>query len=195
MVAIRRDATVGRSLRPDLRYLRATIDGRALLLALGELDPHPLGAVEVWYSAEREIVRLQNGRVVGVVGSVAEWRGVVVPEMPSWSALARLGAPLHWVRYRDVMPGYRYSVRDAMLIRAIDPPSKSQLRDLDPRSLTWFEETVIGGRGEDALPAVRYAVDLRGATETVVYGEQCLTPEVCFTWQRWPAQPRGTAAP
>jgi len=24
--------------------------------------------------------------------------------------------------------------------------------------------------------------------EAVVYGEQCLAPELCFTWQRWPVQ-------
>jgi len=24
-------------------------------------------------------------------------------------------------------------------------------------------------------------------TGTVVYGEQCLAPQTCFTWQRWPA--------
>lgn len=193
MVAIRRDASAGRVLRPDLRYLRGTMDGRVVLLVLGELDPHPLGAVEVWYSAEREVVRLQNGRVVGAAGLITEWRKVVLPDMPKWSVIAGLGAPLKWARLRDVMPGYRYSVRDAMSIRVIDAPSRSELRDLDPRSLVWFEESVESGKGDDALPPVRYAVDLRGATETVVYGEQCLAPEVCFTWQRWPAQPQGTA--
>lgn len=193
-VAIRRDASAGRALRPDLRYLRGTMDGRVVLLVLGEIDAHPLGTIEAWYTAEREVVRLQNGRVVGAAGLTTEWRNVTLPDLPKWSVIASLGAPLKWVRIRDVMPGYRYSVRDAMSIRVIDPPRKSEIRDVDPRSLVWFEESVESGKGDDALPPVRYAVDVRGATETVVYGEHCLAPEVCFSWQRWPAVAKGAAA-
>ena len=192
--AIRRDASVGRTLRPDLRYLRATMDGRVALLVLGEIDAHPLGTVEAWYTAEREVVRVQNGRIVGAAGLTTEWRNVVVPDLPKWSVIASLGAPLKWVRMRDVMPGYRYSVRDSMSIRLIDPASRSELRGVDPRSLVWFEESVESGSGDDALPPVHYAVDLRGAAETVVYGEHCLAPEVCFTWQRWPAVTQGAVA-
>jgi hypothetical protein len=36
-------------------------------------------------------------------------------------------------------------------------------------------------------------VDLRGGKETVVYGEQCITPDICFTWQRWSAAQQNKA--
>ena len=175
-------------LNPNLRYLRVTISGRVVLLALGYLDAHPQGTIEVWYSAEREAVRLQNGRVVGAVGLTTEWRNVVLPELPAWPKLAGSVEPFQWSRTRDVMPGYRYGLRDTLSLNAIPPLEKSALRGLDPKDLTWFEERFAdGGLSRTALPVARYAVDLAGGQGIVVYGEQCLSPQTCFTWQRWPA--------
>jgi hypothetical protein len=188
-------AVVGRSrgaddakLNPNFRYLRITIDGRVALLALGYLDPHPQGTIEVWYSAEREVVRLQNGRLVGAAGLTTEWRNVVLPELPAWSALAKSVSPLRWERTRDVMPGYRYGLRDSLAIGITPPPARSALLGLEPDQLIWFEERFAGhGSAKIALPPARYAVQLGDGGETVVYGEQCIAPQTCFTWQRWPA--------
>ena len=175
-------------LNPNFRYLRVTIEGRLVLLALGYLDPHPQGTIEVWYSAEREVVRLQNGRLVGASGLTTEWHNVVVPELPAWSALAASEKPLRWVRARDVMPGYRYGVRDALALSVISPPSRSQLQGLEPQQLTWFEERFADDAlTKTTLPPARYAVQVAGGQGIVVYGEQCIAPQTCFTWQRWPA--------
>jgi hypothetical protein len=185
---ISREPGAGRGhLDPNFRYLRVTKDGRVALLVLGNQDSHPQGVIEVWYSASREVLRLQNGRLVGAVGLTSEWRNVSVPPLPSWSAIASAGAPVRWVRTRDVMPGYRFGVRDALRLSVSLPPSGTQLQDVDPQHLVWYEEEVETDSG--ALPPARYAVDLRDGSETVVYGEQCLAPGVCFTWQRWPASP------
>ena len=172
-------------LNPNFRYLRVTLNGRVALLARGYRDQHPLGEVEVWYSAEKEVLRLQNGRLVGATGVTTEWRAVTLPKLPSWSAVAVAKSPVQWVRTRDVMPGYRYGVRDAVRLYAIPPPAKTQLKELGPGALTWFEEQVESDSREQ-LPA-RYGVELRDGIETVIYGEQCLASELCFTWQRWPA--------
>ena len=185
-------------LNPKYRYLRVTIAGRVVFLALGYVDSHPQGPIEVWYSAEREVVRLQNGRLVGAVGVTTEWRNVALPELPSWSAVAGAQQPVQWVRMRDVMPGYRFGLRDALVLGVIPPPQKNALQGLDPQSLTWFEERVrpeplaaytekflTAISGDKILPPARYAVELREGKDTVVYGEQCLAPELCFTWQRW----------
>ena len=185
-------------LNPNFRYLRVTIGGRVVFLALGNVDSHPQGPVEVWYSAQREVIRIQNGRVVGAVGLTTEWRNVSLLEMPSWSVVARAQQPVQWVRIRDVMPGYRFGVRDALVLRVIPLPEKSALQGLDPQSLSWFEERVqperradyaarllTGLSAEKMLPPARYAVELSEGRETVVYGEQCLAAELCFTWQRW----------
>ncbi|TAK49271.1 MAG: hypothetical protein EPO27_05435 [Betaproteobacteria bacterium] len=188
-VVLQRDAGVdGAKLNPNFRYLRVTIAGRAALLVLGYEENDPRGPVEVWYSAEREVLKLQQGRVIGAFGTTTEWRNVRLPELPAWSVLARESAPRRLVRTRDVMPGYRYGLRDALLLGPAPVPEKSALRDLDARSLAWFEERLESPtQGETSLPPARYAVRIQGGKETVVYGEQCLAPELCFTWQRWPA--------
>jgi hypothetical protein len=185
-------------LNPKVRYLRVTISGRVVFLALGFIDSHPQGPIEVWYSADREVVRLQNGRLVGAVGLTTEWRNVVLPELPSWSTMARAQQPVQWVRMRDVMPGYRFGVRDSLVLAIIPTPQKNALQGIEPQSLTWFEERIQPEHraeystrffaefsGEKMLPPTRYAVALRDGKETVVYGEQCVAPELCFTWQQW----------
>jgi hypothetical protein len=104
------------------------------------------------------------------------------------------------------MPGYRFGVKDALSLRVVSEPKRSELKGLDPQRLTWFEErvesgpvarfsAVFGGRStvDIPLPPARYAVDLQGGLETVVYGEQCLARDLCFTWQRWPAQAQSAA--
>ena len=188
-------ADVSAKLDPALRYLRATVRGKPALLVLGYVEPDPRGPIQVWYSAQREVVRIQNGRIVGAAGMVVEWRNVQLSDVPSWAAIARDKAT-SILRVRDVMPGYRYGVRDTLSTRATPAPPRSALRDLDPQSLAWFEESADGdavARGvldeKTILPVSRYAVSFRDGSEEVVYGEQCLSAELCFTWQRWPAVP------
>ena len=90
--------------------------------------------------------------------------------------------------------------------RVVSEPKRSALQGLDSKRLTWFEERVESGpvaglaavfgsssAADIPLPPARYAVDLQGGRETVVYGEQCLAAELCFTWQRWPVQAQSSA--
>jgi hypothetical protein len=91
------------------------------------------------------------------------------------------------VRTRDVMPGYSFGVRDSLSLSVISPPDKSALQELEPKELTWFEERLADDGRSKGLPAARYAVQLAGEQGVVVYGEQCLAPQMCFSWQRWPA--------
>jgi len=178
-------------LNPRFRYLRVSVDGRVALLVLGYVDPHPQGRIEVWYSAQHEVLKLQNGRIVGATGLTTEWRRVTLPALPDWSALVASPQPLEWTRTRDVMPGYRYGVEDRLRLTRIAPPEETQLVGKGSGNLIWFEETVTSDvPGERALPPVRYALDLRAAGEPVVYGEACLARDLCFSWQRWPAAPQ-----
>jgi hypothetical protein len=174
-------------LDPAYRYLRVSTGGRVALLALGYIDDHPRGAIEVWYSAQKEVLRLQNGRMVGLTGLSTDWRQVFLPDLPSWSELARTATPFLWARSRDVMPGYRFGVRDALQLRVTPPPQSSELRDFDPQRLTWFEERMAPDGSPSELPPARYAVQLSGGEEIVVYGEQCVAADLCLSWQRWPA--------
>ena len=187
-----------RPLNPKVSYIRVTVGKQVAFLVLGFFDSDRHGQVEVWYSGRREAIRLQDGRLIGAVGLATEWREVVLPDLPAWSAIAKSKEPLSWVRVRDVMPGYRFGVRDALVLRQIPAPEKSALLHIDPRELTWFEEqlqtvslaagtTMFSGLFSDdrMLPPARYAVDFRDGYEFVVYGEQCLSADFCFTWQRW----------
>lgn len=163
---------------------------------LGYVESDVRGPIEVWYSAEREVLRLQNGRLVGASGAAIEWRRVDLPFIPAWSDLARTAQPLRFVRTRDVMPGYRVGLRDALTLRPVGPPSRSALAGLDAAAVLWFEERfeapsrgLAASQDDAVLPPARYAVRLDAGGEIVVYGEQCLSVKLCFTWQRWPVAP------
>jgi hypothetical protein len=197
--AFRSDAgTVTAPLNPDFRYLRATVDGRVVLLVLGYVENHAGGPIQVWYSAEREVLRLQNGRIAGAVGSTTEWRNVKLEGPVAWSSIKNTPLISGWTRIRDVMPGYHSGVRDVLSLRAISPPARSALQDLAPESLAWYEERIenhlIDSKNAevDQLPPARYAVAFVAGAETVVYSEQCLARKLCFTLQLWPATPPST---
>jgi hypothetical protein len=173
-------------LRADVTYLRVTLGRHVALMGLLTFEPHPIGQVEVWIGAGGEVLRLQNGRVQGVSGLPVEWRQVSLPVFPSWSTIAAANATHEWSRVRDVMPGYRSGLSDRLLLRPTDAPRRTQIRGYDPATLGWFEERLLPRRSADAdLPAARYAVEYDSGKETVVYAEQCLSRDVCLTWQHW----------
>jgi len=185
------DQPTGAGLNPRFAYLRVTAGKPVAFMALGYVDPHPNGPVEVWYSADREVIRLQHGRLVGTAGTLTEWRQVRVPALPSWRDLAQRPDPYAWQRSRDVMPGYQFNVTDSLQLQRIAPPVQSALVGIAPESLTWFEESQASASSAQAaantLRPARYAVEFKGDTERVVYAEQCLSTDLCLTWQRWVA--------
>jgi hypothetical protein len=172
------------NLNPNLRYLRVTVRGRVVLMVLGYVDPSPEGNIEVWYSSEGEVIHLQNGRVVATTGLETDWRSVKSHALPGWKdVLAR--APLEYTRKRDEMPGYRYGITEKVVLSAVRVPSNAKLIGMQARDYRWFEETVIAAPG--GLPSARYALKVSDGVTRVVYGEQCLSADLCFSWQIWPA--------
>lgn len=174
------DPSATASLSPKIRYLRVQIDGRIILLALGYVDTHPLGPIEVWYSAKGEVLRLQNGHLISMTGSSVEWRNSTLTTMPVWPNENSL--PITYTRSRDVMPGYRFGVFDQLSLRAITIPAKSSLVAISPKTLRWFEELEDQG----LLPPARFAVLKISGRDVVIYGEQCVSAAICLTWQQWP---------
>jgi hypothetical protein len=169
-------------LDPRYRYLRVTHDAGVAILILGGVDKDAGSTIQTWYGADATLLKLRDGRLVGNTGLLAEWRSVQVPNLPAWSQLAAEGKPVQWERVRDVMPGYRYGIRDKLVLSVIPPPRSTGLVRLDPQKLVWFEERTQASTDEQ-LPPARYAVQ----GDTVVYGEQCVTARNCIKWQRWPA--------
>jgi hypothetical protein len=176
-------------LNPNYRYIKVSTGDRVAFLALGDVDKNAQGPVEVWYSASREVLRLQHGRVAGATGLTTEWRSVVLDEAPSWSTAISAAQPLRWTRVRDVMPGYRFGTRDQLELRRVPPLRNVSLQGHDPQRLHWFEEhtlpAALHAQASRPPPPARYAVDVQGNNAVVVYSEQCLAPDLCFTWQLW----------
>ncbi len=173
------------TLNPSFRYLRVMIDERTLLLVLGYVDADPLGPVEVWYSASSEVLRLQNGHVVGLTGTGDEWRRVQMLGVPKWPDTSASPSPEVFTRVRDVMPGYRFGIRDSLALGPIAAPARSNLAILKSSDLRWFEVVEESGK----LPPARFALSGSGQGVTVVYSEQCISRGLCLSWQRWPAVP------
>lgn len=174
-------------LNPDLNYLRVTLNGRSALMVLGYVDGTSDGDIETWYGSEGNVIRLKNGRIFSTKGLEVDWRAVRYSPLPSWSDALQHAAekPLTYERERDVMPGYRFGIRDTLSLNAAPAPTDSGLAGLPAEDLTWFEERTVGS-SNDRLPA-KFAVQQRNGTATVIYSEACLAPHYCFSWQYWPA--------
>lgn len=170
-------------LNPRFKYIMAQIEGHQVFMVLGYVDGPPDGAVEVWYSGANEVLRLRDGRIAGAILSAEKgWSSVSFAGLPRWD---QVGEAASFERNRDVSPGYRYGIREKMHIRRIPVPADIQLHLIQSASLAWFEERA---EGDEALPPARYGVNFAGTAPQVVYAEQCLFRDVCFSWQRWPVQ-------
>ena len=171
-------------LDPRFAYLRFERGKRVVWLALGYIDPHPDGAVEVWYSSAGEVLRLQDGRVVGSTGGQTDWLSVAFEGRPAWD---RVETSASFVRIRDVQPGYRLGLRETLVLRRVAVPADTRLQGLSAEALAWFAERAEGS----GLPPSRYGVHFSPDGPRVIYGEHCLSADLCFSWQRWSATAGG----
>ena len=171
-------------LDPRLRYLRVTVHGRVVIMALGYIEPHPEGEINTWYSSEGEVIRLQNGRVVGTAGLERDWRAVRNFGLPTWKDV--IGGPaVVYRRERDEMPGYRFGIEETVSLYSVPVPINAKLAGLPATGLRWYEEAVLGQ--PDRLPSARYALYDKEGAQLVIYGEQCLSRDLCLSWQIWAA--------
>ena len=124
---------------------------------------------------------MQAGRRVGTAGVPVEWREVRLPApLPAWDAI---GAGTRYERRRDEMPGYRIGLVDRVDVVPAPRPRATELQGEDPAALRWFEERTEG----EPSALARYALRVTPDGLLPVYGEQCLGPRFCLTWQAWPA--------
>lgn len=171
-------------LNPNLRYLRLTVRGRVVLMVLGYVDAAPEGAIETWYSNQGEVLRLQNGRILSTAGLETDWRAVRNDALPAWQdMLGRTSA--QYRRERDEMPGYRFGITETVSLYTVRTPFNARLVGVPAQNLRWYEETVLEPR--NSLPSARFALLAREGEARVVYGEQCLSANLCIAWQPWPA--------
>lgn len=177
---------------PNYRYLRVVTGGQPVFMVLGYIDQRPEGAVEVWYSGSGEVVRLLDGRLVGTTGLSTDWRAVRFSALPAWSADAAAGT---YVRERDMMPGYRFGIRDEVVRVPIAPPQQAALAGTPAASLRWYEERSTSRPASASLPPARFGVSVSGGAPRVVYSEQCLSNDLCMSFEQWtPSPPAPVAA-
>jgi hypothetical protein len=174
-------------LNPNLKYLRVTVRDRSVLMVLGYLDNTPQGNIETWYSSEGEVLRLLNGRVLSTNGLELDWRNVKYEFLPTWSAVigsSSNSSDFQFVRTFDHMPSYKFGISEVVNLYGVGVPSNSNLIGLPANQLKWFEEKVKGT--SHGLPSARYGLGTKDGQAVVVYGEQCFSSELCFSWQTWP---------
>jgi hypothetical protein len=157
-------------------------------MVLGYVDADPAGEIETWYSANREVIKTQNGRIVGTAGLETDWVAVRFPVQPQgWETVPQGGAAFQ--RERDQMPGYRYGVQEMLRIKPLATAPVDHLPASLPLPLAgtyrWFMEESTAA-AESALPSAWYAWGQHRGMQSIVYSEQCLSPKLCLKMQRWP---------
>lgn len=180
------DGPLAAQLNPNYQYLHVTLAGaKPALLVLGYVDAHPQGDIEVWYSAQGEVLRLQHGRLVGAAGLPVEWRRVAYPQTPpSWQSVPPEGARFSSVR--DEQPGYRLGVVEQVVLTPL-PSAPLVLSNPTHATAAWFQERYTDARGP-TRPDAWFALGNYGGQRTIVYSRQCLSASVCLSLQRWPLQ-------
>ena len=188
-------------LNPNYRYLKVDVNNLPALLVLGYQDKAFDQTTDVWYSAFKEVVQIQGGRLAGTQGLEVNWTEVELRDAPSLTDLATLDrmiarSPRSSVRYqrsRTVMPSYRANIQETVEIRLLEgaPSNAPKLLKQSTLPLRWIEERILlETRAENEflapLQAV-YAVDPKQGQ--VVYASQCLTQSVCMSWLSWHARP------
>lgn len=176
---------------PLYRYLRIEVEGRApALLVLGYVDVHTQGDIEVWYSAKKEVIKIQNGRIVGTTGLEVDWRAVRFPSAPpAWTEVPLQGRV--YQRIRDEMPGHRYAISDRLELKpwlGLPPMTlPASLAFEQAKAYRWFREAALTTTDQPLLPSW-FAWGMHRGQSTVVYSEQCLSATFCLKLQRWPVQ-------
>lgn len=163
-------------------YLLVDHDGHKAAMALGSRQSDGPVLHEYWYSGQREMLHLQNGRLHNVLGMTQEVRAQTTTT-PSWQAITEAtanttgGGALVWSRTRDVQPGYRYGVVEYIISKQIEPTKAQQAAAGQPA--VWFEDQVKSKTqdGKAWLYTELFAV----VNSRVVYSQQCVGPELCLS--------------
>ena len=184
------DPTANAVLDTRLEYLRVTANSKPMLMVLGYTEPSAAGDTQVWFSSGREVVRLRNGRLVGSAGTPVELKRVEQAGAPAWSAGLTTAM---YSRSKDVMPAYEYGLKEHVRLeklQAAAPKAWQQNRfvNYQPSDVVWFTESYQPLQSDDAATQALFGVVWQQQVARVVYSEQCLSADLCLTFQEWPAR-------
>ena len=187
-------------LNPRYRYLKVDVNNLPALLVLGYEEKLPNGAVNTWYSAYKEVVQIQNGRLVNTQGLEINWTDVSISNALPLVSVAILSPDmfskknpaLRYQRIRTVMPGYRANIEETVEIQLLeDAPSEAPIilrQGNEAQSIRWVQETVVMQTNVRTpyLDPVRAIYAINTKTSQVIYGRQCLAAQFCVSWLQWP---------
>lgn len=166
-------------LNPNFQYLEAHSPSSQALLVLGYTTaPAGQPAVQTWYDAEQQLLRLQNGFLINITGapnSISNteytWPAVNTGKQ-AWLPVAKTySQPDSQVFNKTVALQYE-------AIAATEVPSRNSVlrqRALRQQGLNWYREIPANKN----LP---YSLHAFTANGTPVYGSQCLAASECIEW-------------
>jgi len=190
----------GENLTPGIEYLQVKVNGHQVMMALGyrtfprsnkgvasgisqpELNTQIYSkdqfTHEYWYSSQKEMLELVDGRIYSAMGMTTEWRKSNNPP-PNWDSILR-DQVTFWTRSRDLMPGYRYGFTDEIQTRLISAPTHLKDASLDTlNNATWFEDS-INSKDKQNL-AWSYKQLFARVSGKIVYSEQCIASDLCLS--------------
>lgn len=187
-------------LNPSFRYLKVDANGIPALLVLGYQDQQKNTTQDVWYSAFKEVVEINGGRLINTDGLDLNWTQVVLYDPPPLSeALAADQNPsskrkpqFRYKRIRTVMPGYQVNIRETVIMQALsETPSDAPKVFQSPEGnvdIRWVEEVVLvpANNQNPSIKPLRAIYAIHSKTNEVVFGKQYLTPDYYVSWLSWP---------
>lgn len=163
------------SFSAGFEYLEVEWQGRKAAMALGYRETQANQVIEHWYSGQGEMLKLLNGRIVQALGMTHEVRNVAT-NSPVWAEILTHRSPLVWSQTKEVMPGYRYGLKEFVLTKEMTPSAAEKAAATD--AAAWVIEEVKTKDEKGKVWAYQQKFALNG--NKVIYSEQCLAPEMCF---------------
>lgn len=160
---------------PGFEYLEVEWQGRKAAMALGYRETKGAQVSEHWYSGQGEMIKLVNGRVVQVLGMTKEIRNALGAP-PVWADLLEHRSPVVWSQTKEVMPLYRYGLREFFLSQQSTPAAADKA--IASEATAWVIEEVKS-KNEKGTPWI-YQQKFALLGDKVIYSEQCFAPEMCF---------------
>ena len=200
------------SLNKDLSYLRVNIDGLEALMVKGYIDQDKLGPIDVWYSSDGSVLRLQKGRYLGSLGFDKNWQHVQLQDAPDFTNIVnqfkRETASIQlksvasfypeqqyfFSRSKTEMPGYQSSLQERVGASAQDSAPigipKSLSSYLNPSEIVWVSEKPLNNneKAKNNSSYAWYGFKKINSSYVQVIGQQCLSADFCITWMPWPIQ-------
>ncbi len=167
-------STMG-SFSAGFEYLEVEWQGRKAVMALGYRETNGSNIIEHWYSGQGEMLMMVNGRLVKVLGMTQEVRHVVT-NTPVWSDILGHRLPMVWSQTKEVMPGYRYGLKEYVITQKVNPNEAEKTLITDATAWVLEEIKSKDEKGRSWIYQQKFALN----ADKVIYSEQCLAPELCF---------------